>query len=149
MSKQLKDQFGLDFPQHICEKIYTSYWSLFPLVAKAKKREEDYFNRHDYITTEFGFRCHGKGVISAFNSKIQSSISSIMIIETALTLEKAPWAEWVTVIHDSSLYQIPEDKVDLFKQVKMEVENDLNSMLGWSVKILFSEHYGKDWSELK
>ena len=149
MSKQLKDQFGLDFPQHICEKIYSSYWSLFPLVAKAKKREEDYFNRHDYITTEFGFRCHGKGVISAFNSKIQSSISSIMVIETALTLEKAPWAEWVTVIHDSSLYQIPEDKVDLFKQVKMEVENDLNSMLGWSVKILFSEHYGKDWSELK
>lgn len=116
--------------------LHHNFWyDLFPQVRMLGERLEVQFKRQGYLLNEFGYRMVPERENLALNYTIQSSVSGIIKLFDQFVLDEAPKATWVTVIHDEQIWQIPEERVEDFRQCVQRATKRLNEFLAWSVEI--------------
>lgn len=126
--------YSLDF--QTSKTLHHQFWfDLFPKVRMLGERLEVQFKRQGYLLNEFGYRMVPERESLALNYTIQSSVSGIIKLFDEFVLQEAPWAVWVTVIHDEQIWEIPTDRVEDFHQCVQRATKRLNDFLGWTVEI--------------
>lgn len=116
--------------------LHHQFWyDLFPSVRMLGERLEVQFKRQGYLLNEFGYRMVPERESLALNYTIQSSVSGIIKMFDAFVEQEAPYATWVTVIHDEQIWEIPADKVEDFRLAVLRATQRLNDFLGWTVEI--------------
>ena len=147
MVKQAYD-FGFNLSQSDARAFYKAYWELFSGVRKLSDRLAAQLRRDGYLINPFGYRLTPSD-FKAFNYFIQSSVSGIMHVFTAKLMAAAPYAEWVTLIHDELLLDVDTDRVEEFRGAVDLATRSLNDDLGWSVAIRTGFVTGSNWYEAK
>jgi hypothetical protein len=128
---------------------YAAYWSLFSGVQAFGKRLERLFAQRGYLVNDFGYRLIPDADYKCLNYFIQSSVSGIMHVLCEKYFSVCDFAQFITVIHDEVIMQIPTEKLELAKDLMKRAEESLNSDLGWSVRIRVGWAEGKNWYEAK
>jgi len=127
---------------------YDNYWKFFSGIKRFIKAVEQKNKKQGYLVNEFGYRSSPE-VRKSYNWMIQSTINPIICIFTLKLLEIAPYAEYVVLIHDETVFQIPENKVDDFRIKAKQAEEYLNSVLQWSIQVRTGFAVGKNMYEAK
>lgn len=127
---------------------YKAYWNLFKGVRNLSDYLSARMEKDGFIINPFGFRlqCEGR---KAFNYFTQSTLSSIFHIYMREIFETASYAQFITLIHDELIIQIPENKVEDFRQVINKVTDTINQNLNWSINLRFGFAIGKNLYEAK
>jgi DNA polymerase I-like protein with 3'-5' exonuclease and polymerase domains len=147
MVKQCKDS-GYDLDIKTAEKFYAAYWSLFAGVRRLADQLAYRIKRDGHIVNAFGYRLTPPPH-KAFNYLIQSSVSGIMHVYNAKLFALAPYANFVTVIHDELLCDVPTDMLDQFRIDRQAACDSLNADLNWTTKVRVGFAYGTNWYEAK
>jgi DNA polymerase I-like protein with 3'-5' exonuclease and polymerase domains len=126
-----------------CRGFYKNYWAFFNGLKQLSDKCAEAVQKRGHIVNTFGYVNHPEPH-KAFNALIQSSISGIINVSIQMTTELAPYAELVTVIHDEDIFCIPEDKVEHFREISKQVEEQLNQLLKWSVRVRLGFAVGRD-----
>ena len=140
---------GYDLPLEDAKKFYRTYWDLFPDVRKLYDHMARIVENKGFFYNRFGYRCIPSSSHKAGNFLVQSSASGLLNLYAKLLFEAAPYAQFVTLIHDEIILQIPIDKYVDFCPTKDVVEEEVNRAINWSVKVRFGLVKGKDWYEAK
>lgn len=127
---------------------YAAYWELYKGVAKFSKRLSRQLEIDGYIINPFGYRLTPEPRLG-FNFFIQSSVSGVMHVFCAKLFAIAPYASFLTVIHDEILADVPDDKLDDFRAAAKQATDSLNEDLCWEVPIRTGFVTGKTWYEAK
>ena len=132
--------FAADQGEHLefstSKVLHHQFWfDLFPKVRMLGERLEVQFKRQGFLLNEFGYRMVPERESLALNYTIQSSVSGIIKLFDEFVLQEAPWATWVTVIHDEQIWEVPTDRVEEFRQCVQRATKRLNDFLGWTVEI--------------
>lgn len=149
--KKLKTQAydqGFTMEDDQCLACYKAYWQLFKGIKTYKGILSQAMEERGWLENPFGFR-YTCPPHTAFNYMIQSSVSSILNWFTSELMERASYAQFVTIIHDELIAQVPIDKVEQFCTLKEEVANDINKSLRWSVELRFGFAVGENMYEAK
>lgn len=149
--KKLKVQaydngFRMDDDQ--CLACYKAYWQLFKGIKEYQNILSQAMEERGWLENPFGFR-YTCPPHTAFNYMIQSSVSSILNWFTSELMERAPYARFVTIIHDELIAQVPEGKTDEYFMTKEQVVQDINSQLKWSVNLRFGFAVGRNLYDAK
>ena len=147
MCKTLYEQ-GHILEEADAKKFKTAYWQLFSGVKKFAERLGKVAEADGYIVNPFGYRLIVEPH-KAFNAFIQSSVSGILHVFTAKLMAAAPYALFITCIHDELLVDVPDDMVEQFRKDKDLATASLNVDLKWSVEIRTGFAPGKTWYEAK
>lgn len=147
MVKQCKDN-GYELPLPVAEKFFAAYWNLFAGVRRLADRLAYQIKRDGHIVNAFGYRLTPPPH-KAFNYLIQSSVSGIMHVYNAKLFALAPYAHFVTVIHDELLCDVPTDMLDQFRIDRQTACDSLNADLNWTTKVRVGFAYGTNWYEAK
>jgi len=139
---------GIDISFKDAKTFRKVYWELFKGVRTFADSLEALITQKGYYINPFGYRitCDSR---KAYNYFCQSSVSGIINIYTAKLFAAVPWALFLTIIHDEILLEIPEVRLEEFKEIKALVDKSLNEDLNWSVPIRFGCVPGKNWYEAK
>lgn len=127
---------------------WRAYWTTFSGVRKFADSLGQQVEQHGYIVNQFGYRLTPEPH-KAFNYYIQSSVSGLFHCYCAKIFAAAPWAKFVTVIHDELVAEVPIDRQEEFSRVIDAATASLNEDLNWSVKLRFGKVYGRNWYEAK
>jgi hypothetical protein len=147
MVRQAKDN-GFDITFKQAKAFHKAYWNLFKGVRRFADRLQAIVERDRVLLNEFGFRMTPEPH-KAFNYYIQSTISGVMHAFRATLMGLAPYAFYIGTVHDELLIEIPEDKVNEFRDAKDQATKQLNRLLGWSVDIRTGFEVGTNWYEAK
>lgn len=139
---------GFDVTLSQCQHIFDLYWELFSDVAKFKKQCERFVKRNGYIINPMGYRCT-PDVKDAFNYMIQSSVNPIISTQESHLFKLNQSFQFVSRIHDETLFSVPIDEVDRIIPAIKEAEELTNQDLGWSVKVRFGCAIGTNFYEAK
>ena len=149
--KKLKVQaydngFRMDDDQ--CLACYKAYWMLFKGIKDYQTLLSNAMEERGWLENPFGFRytCQPH---TAFNYMIQSSVSSILNWFTSELLDRAPYAKFVTIIHDELIAQVPANMTDQFYITKEEVVRDINRQLKWDIDLRFGFAVGNNMYDAK
>lgn len=149
--KKLKVQaydngFRMDDDQ--CLACYKAYWMLFKGIKDYQSLLSNAMEERGWLENPFGFRytCQPH---TAFNYMIQSSVSSILNWFTSELMERAPYAQFVTIIHDELVAAVSESRIEDYAKAKESVVQDINNRLGWSIDLRFGFAVGKNFYEAK
>ena len=133
-----------------CREAFKAYWKLFAGLAKFIKSRQDLFvERSGVIINEFGFRMTQDSAHKAFNSLIQSTVTCLLNIFTGYLMKEAPYAKFITIIHDEIIVAVPADKLDLFAEAKENATRALNLELNWGVQVRTGFVTGKNLYDCK
>jgi DNA polymerase I-like protein with 3'-5' exonuclease and polymerase domains len=128
--------FGVKLDYQTSKTLHHQFWfELFPNVRMLGERLEVQFKRQGYLLNEFGYRMVPERESLALNYTIQSSVSGIIKLFDEFVLEEAPWATWVTVIHDEQIWEVPAERLEEFRLCVQRATQRLNEFLGWTVEI--------------
>jgi DNA polymerase I-like protein with 3'-5' exonuclease and polymerase domains len=139
---------GYIVDQKSAKGFYLSYWNLFSGVRRFADKLTKIVEHDGYLVNPFGYRLT-PSPFKAFNAYIQSSVSGIMHVFTAKLMAAAPYAHYVTLIHDELLISVPEDKLEQFRHDKDLATQSLNDDLQWSVAVRTGFVAGRTWYEAK
>ena len=138
--------YQLEFNQ--AKAFFKAYWSLFSGVRALSERLAEQVEQDGYLVNQFGYRMT-PDPHKAFNYLIQSTVSGIMHVFCAKVFSIAPYAKFVTVIHDELIAEIPKDRIDDFRLVIQQATDSLNDDLKWSVRMRFGFAVGSNLYEAK
>lgn len=149
-AKMCKSAFeaGYDLDLPTAKQFFRAYWNLFSGVKRLADRLAAQIEQDGYIVNPFGYRL-SPPPRKAFNYYIQSSVSGIMHVFVAKLMAIAPYAHFITVIHDELVADCPVDMVDEFRQAALFATQSLNDDLGWTVNIRTGFVAGRNWLEAK
>ncbi len=147
MMKQCYDK-GFHMDLRTAQDFYRAYWDLYAGVRKFADRLGMSIKQRGYIVNPFGYRLTPPPH-KAFNFFIQSSVSGLMHVFNMKLFTIAPYSRFITVIHDETLADTPDDKVELFRNHKDMATASLNEDLKWTTNIRTGFAIGKDWYEAK
>lgn len=145
--KQMYDN-GYNISMKQARDFFRSYWTTFAGVRKFADALGEQVEQNGYIVNQFGYRLTPEPH-KAFNYFIQSSISGLFHCYCAKIFAAAPWAKFVTVIHDELVAEVPIEKKEEFRQVIKAATDSLNADLNWEVKLRFGCVFGENWYEAK
>lgn len=128
--------------------LYRNYWELFKGIRSFADGLTQQVERDGYVVNPFGYRLTPKPH-NAFNAFIQSSVSGIMHVLTAKVMAAAPYAVWITCIHDELVLEVPDNKVEDLRRDLQIATDSLNDDLGWTIKIRTGFAPGRSWFEAK
>ncbi len=140
---------GHVLPLKTAQEFFKAYWTLFAGVKDLGNRLEQKFKRDGYLVNPFGYRLIPDPSYKALNYFIQSSVSGLMHVLCAKFFALCPYAEFVTVIHDELIIEVPEHKQEEAKQLFYQAVDSLNNDLNWSVKIRCGWVTGGNWFTAK
>lgn len=147
MVKQMYDS-GFLLSIEDAKAFKNAYWRLFKgvkLFAETLSKEID---TKGFMVNPFGYRLT-PDPHKAFNYFIQSSVSGIMHVFSMKLFSQAPYAKFITCIHDELIVEVPEDKAEQFQRDKELATDSLNTDLNWTVKIRTGFVVGRNWYEAK
>lgn len=147
MVNQMYDQ-GFNLAFRDAKDFFRAYWTLFSGIRNFADQLTQMVEQDGYIVNPFGYRLTPKSH-NAFNAFIQSSVSGIMHVFTAKLMAAAPYATWITCIHDELIMDVPKDRLEEFRRDKDRATDSLNEDLGWTVKIRTGFAPGNTWYEAK
>lgn len=113
---------------------YRSYWDTFPNVRRLSDRLAAKVAAESRLINQFGYRLVPEPH-KAFNALIQSSVSGIVEILGTKVEAVAPYSEFLGLIHDELLYEVPIPRVEEFRGHMAQATDSLNDDLKWSVRI--------------
>jgi hypothetical protein len=147
MCKQMYD-FGFELSQRDAKAFHKAYWTLFSGVKTLGDKLAARVEREGYIINPFGYRLT-PSPFKALNYFIQSSVSGIMHVFTAKLMAAAPWALWISCIHDELLIDVPISRLEEFRKAVAEATESMNTDLNWSVSIRTGFSPGDSWMTAK
>jgi hypothetical protein len=112
-----------------------AYWRWCPKVKLLGQKLGEKFNSQGYLVNDFGYRLIPDSDYKALNYWIQSSVSGLVNILVYKFFSICPEAQFVTVIHDEKIFQVPDDKIEHARKCMQQAVDSLNDDLKWSVKI--------------
>jgi hypothetical protein len=127
---------------------YAAYWELYKGVQRFSKHLSRQLEIDGYIINPFGYRLTPEPRLG-FNFFIQSSVSGIMHVFTAKLFAAAPWASFLTIIHDEVVAEVPADRVEEFRAACLAATASLNDDLQWEVPVRTGFVFGNSWFEAK
>ena len=131
-------------------EIHTRFWKvLFPKVDRLSSQLQAMFKRDGYLVNEFGYRMKPEQARLSLNYFIQSGVSGVMKVFEEKLFAAAPYAQYVSTVHDETLMQVPISKVDEFREVVRLATESLNRDLNWSVSIRTGFVTGRSLYEAK
>ena len=137
--------FGYNLDMPTSKVMHHQFWfDLFPRVRMLGERLEYQFEQQGYLYNSFGYRMVPERPQLALNYTIQSTVSGIMKVYETMLLELAPYAQYIMTVHDESIFQVPDEKLDDFKAASETATRKLNEYLGWSVDIRTGFQPGKE-----
>ncbi len=139
--------YDLDISDAI--EFFKAYWELFSGVKRLGKNLEYEFAQAGHLVNPFGYRIVPGADYKCLNYFIQSSVSGLINVLCYKFFSIAPEAQFVTIIHDEIIIQIPEDKEEEVKSKFNKALDSLNQDLDWSVKIRTGWAKGKNLYEAK
>lgn len=128
---------------------FESYWRLFHGVKKLADRLEAQFKVRGYLVNPFGYRLIPDPSYKCLNYFIQSSVSGVMNVLCAKFFAVCTEAEFLTIIHDEALFQVPVTSLPQAKELWSKCVDSLNADLNWTVKIRSGWVAGRNWYESK
>lgn len=140
---------GYDYDIDTCKAVYNTYWDLFADVKAYADKLARFADARKHVTNPFGFRCYPASPRLAFNYFCQSTINGLMALLVMAIESHFPEARLITVLHDETIYSIPEGREEEFRIAKDLAVKDLNDSLGWSVKIRTGFATGRNLYEAK
>jgi DNA polymerase I-like protein with 3'-5' exonuclease and polymerase domains len=140
---------GYDLDIATAKAFFKAYWKLFSGVKGLSERLAKEFTQKGYLVNDFGYRLVPDAEFKALNYMIQSSVSGIMHILCAKFFAVAPWAHFITVIHDEIIMEVPDDMLPAARLLMDEATESLNEDLNWSVNIRTGFVTGKNLYEAK
>lgn len=121
-----------------------SYWELFSGVEAFSRKLIRQWHKDGAIVNPFGYRCLPDADYKVMNSFIQSSVSGLMKLICVKFFAVCNWVEFVVIIHDEIILQVPEDRLDEAKALWDATIDSVNEDLGWDVKVRAGWSPGKD-----
>lgn len=146
VKQMYENGFNLTLKQ--ARDFHRAYWSTFSGVKKLADTLSQQVEQDGYIVNPFGYRLSPEPN-KAFNYYIQSSISGIFHAYCAKIFAAAPWAKFVTIIHDELIAEVPIDRQDDFRQVIKDATDSLNADLGWEIRMRFGAVFGDTFYSAK
>lgn len=140
---------GHVLPLSTAKQFYDAHWQLFSGVQSFGKRLEAAFKQHGYLVNDFGYRLIPDADYKCLNYFIQSSVSGIMHVLCEKFFSLCDFADFITIIHDEVIMEVPENRLAEAKEIMKRAEHSLNTDLGWSVRIRVGWAEGKNWYEAK
>jgi hypothetical protein len=140
---------GHILPLSTAKAFYNAHWELFSDLRALGKRLERTYQQRGFLVNDFGYRLVPDAEYKCLNYFIQSSVSGIMHVLCEKFFSLCPYAEFITIIHDEVIMEIPLEKLDMAKELMKHAEDSLNSDLNWSVRIQVGWAEGKNWYEAK
>ena len=141
---------GNDLTMLQCRDAFKAYWKLFNgLRGFIEKRKQLFDDNAGVIVNEFGFRMTQDSNHKAFNSFIQSTVTCLLNIFIEHLCKEAPYAKFITVIHDEVIVSIPVSKIGDFENAKEHATVLLNQDIRWRVPVRTGFVTGKDLYECK
>lgn len=131
------------------KEFYNNYWAWCPKVRKLSDDLTTKFNRDGYLVNDFGFRLVPDSDYKALNYWIQSSVSGVINALWLKFAALAPYAEFITIIHDELLFTVNRLDVVRAKEAMTQALESLNNDLGWSVKVRTGWVVGNNFAEAK
>lgn len=132
-----------------CKEAFKAYWHLFKGIKRYSERIEKHVEQHGHFVNNFGYRFKPQELRKSFNGFIQSSVSGLFHWEGVLVETEAPYAKYVSTIHDEEINMVPIDKVEEFKEAQNKIVKQMNDSLKWSVDLRFGFSVGKDLYDAK
>lgn len=131
------------------KEFFNAYWTLFSGVKALGNRLEKVFAAKGFLVNDFGYRLIPDAGYKCLNYFIQSSVSGVMHVLSEKFFGLCDFAQFVTVIHDELLFEVPAARLNEAKVLMERAEDSLNADLGWSVRIRTGWAPGRDWYEAK
>lgn len=142
------EEFGTVLSFAEAKEVRAAYWRLFSGLRAFADLLQWCIEKEGAIVNPFWYRITPEPH-KAFNAYIQSAASGVLDLYCALLFEAAPWANFVTLIHDESICQVPDDKLQEFMRLSEESVVKLNESLQWSVPIRFGTVVAKTFKDFK
>lgn len=139
---------GFPISAEVAKATKDAYWKNFEGLAALRDYLSWEIKKKGAVVNPFGYRLTPEPH-KAFNAYIQSSASGVLDIYGRFLLHDRPWINFVALIHDEILVEIPENCVDEFKFISAEAVKDLNGALGWECPIRFGTKIAKTFAEVK
>lgn len=128
---------------------YDIYWNnTFPGIKRFSETMTARVMHAGYVVNPFGYRLTPEPR-NAFNAFIQSSVSGIMHVYTIKLFTAAPWARFITCIHDELLVSVPTERLEEFKHLRQLACDSLNDDLRWTTKVRVGWATGLNWYDAK
>ena len=141
---------GISLDFKTAKETHYQFWNvLFPGVRLLGERLEHQLERQGFLYNEFGYRMVPERPQLALNYTIQSSVSGIMKLLDGFVATQAPWATWVTCIHDEMILTYPIERREETRLALVRATKDLNDYLQWSVNIRTGWQTGSNLYESK
>lgn len=139
---------GYELSLKDARQFHKIYWLLFNGIRSFADRLAEKMEKEGAIVNPFGYRyvCDPS---KAYNYFCQSSVSGIMHVFGAKLFAQAPYAKYVTTIHDEDLIEVPENMIEQFRKDTQIATDSLNADLGWSIAIRTGFAIGRNWYEAK
>ncbi len=135
--------FALDLKD--AKAIHSNFWNvLFPDVHRLSERLKIQYKRQGFLVNELGYRMQPEHERLCFNMLIQSTVSGMMKVFENLLFKEAPYALYVSTIHDEVLVQVPDDRLGHFRKAAETATKQLNDFLKWNVEVRTGFVPGKD-----
>ena len=130
------------------KQVKDTYWRLFSGLKTFAEVLEWRCKNDGFIVNPFWYRITPEPH-KAFNAYIQSSASGILDLYCSILFARAPWAKFVTLVHDEQICQVPDEKLQEFMKITEESVEELNRLLQWSVPIRFGTVVAKTFAGFK
>jgi DNA polymerase I-like protein with 3'-5' exonuclease and polymerase domains len=148
MVKQCYDK-GYSITMRDAKEFINLYWDWCPKVKYLSDRLQMKFQTQGYLVNDFGYRLIPDKDYKALNYWIQSSVSGIVNILVYKYFSIFPQAQFVTVIHDEAVFQVPTELLPQARLAMDEAVKSLNEDLKWSVEIRVGWKTGQNLYEAK
>ena len=140
---------GYELSLKQAKAFFKAYWNLFSEVRNLATALEAQFNAQGYLENPFGYRLVPDPSYKSLNYFIQSSVSGLINALCVKFFTVCPVAQFVTVIHDEIIFQVPESHLSEAKVLFDKSVESLNADLNWSVNVRCGWKPGKDFYEAK
>lgn len=125
-----------------------AYWELYKGLKALRDTLSWNVKRTKAQVNPFGYRSTPDDH-KAMNAFIQSSASGVLDVYCLKLFSMCDYADFICLIHDESVFSIPEDKIEQFKKDSEVCVKSLNEDLGWTVPIRFGTKIAKNFAGLK
>jgi hypothetical protein len=148
--EQAKLQAGIDISLEEADQSVRSFWAMYAGVKDFSDKCRKVCKRQGgWMKNDFGFAGYPRRDGAAFNWLIQSTISCAMDFLIGYVRQTSKISTFCTIVHDASIWQVDEDKLDDHKKASDEAEAALNALTGWETKFQLGFNVGRNWAELK
>ena len=128
--------------------MYKAYWELFKGVRKFTKQLEKMIEQSGSITNVFGYRLT-TDPYKGYNAYIQSTASGVLDVFCLKFFAECPDAEFVAMVHDEVIYQIPIAQLEEAKRIQDNCVASLNKDLNFPIPMRLGFTIAQSFKEIK